>query len=452
MAGSHHTGRRPSRLSSISRRDSRATGDRRRVAEADIRSAIYVRPLGAAYDVVKNICNDQEYVVANATGATHTAGQVVPLGSFTGNPGEFTFGRPPAGYGGASAYAITPVRAGYGYATSNSANPVAESFGNVYFFATDPSAGMAYWLVGGSLVTGEWGQLVVGVPISALPMTASEMETEGTVVGVFQDVGNGPVAFYCFPGPRFLVIFQTGSAGSNDASGYVMASMSDSGIALASTSYVGPDITQFFQNGEQANFFSCVAGGKLFISEPREDDPVFSSPPPEPVGGRIANRNAESLAIPYEYEMTSVSTFDGSPSRGQIYLGLAQSGSELNLYFENYESVTKRQLWRTPLSQSLVAGASVKITNSGAGSGQAYRVGEHGLIATAAGAPYAVGRVIAGNVLSLFSIESTAVSLIGSLTQNPSLLCPGTATKLVAFDSYGGSAWIIETDGTEHLP
>lgn len=73
-----------------------------------------MRPLGLNYHVVKNPCNDQEYTVGDATGGmTFTPGSAVALGSFTGNPGEFIMGKPPAGFGGASGYSVAAARRGY---------------------------------------------------------------------------------------------------------------------------------------------------------------------------------------------------------------------------------------------------------------------------------------------------------------------------------------------------
>lgn len=115
MAGSHHTGRRPSRVLTIaSSRGLPALLDGRRNAEADIRPAIYLRPNGQGFHVVRNICNEQEYVVADGTGGgTFAPGSVVSVGSFTGNPGEFILGRPPAGFGGSSGFALQVVHRGH---------------------------------------------------------------------------------------------------------------------------------------------------------------------------------------------------------------------------------------------------------------------------------------------------------------------------------------------------
>jgi hypothetical protein len=107
LAGSHHTGRRPTRVGTIAARGLPSLLDGRRVAEADIRPAIYVRPKGNGFHVVRNICNEEEYVVADGTGgSTFAPGSVVSVASFSGNPGEFIIGSPPAGFGGSSNYAI----------------------------------------------------------------------------------------------------------------------------------------------------------------------------------------------------------------------------------------------------------------------------------------------------------------------------------------------------------
>lgn len=114
MAGSHHTGRRPTRVATIAARGLPALLDGRRTSEADIRPAIYVRPLGNGFHVVRNICNEQEYVVADGTGGgTFAPGSIVSVGSYTGNPGEFILGGPPAGFGGASSYSIQLAVRGY---------------------------------------------------------------------------------------------------------------------------------------------------------------------------------------------------------------------------------------------------------------------------------------------------------------------------------------------------
>lgn len=114
MAGSHHTGRRPTRVSTMARRGVPALLDGRRTSEADIRAAIYVRPLGSGFHVIRNVCNEQEYVVGDGTGGgTFAPGSVVSVGSFSGNPGEFIVARGPAGFGGASGFAISLGRRGY---------------------------------------------------------------------------------------------------------------------------------------------------------------------------------------------------------------------------------------------------------------------------------------------------------------------------------------------------
>lgn len=144
MASGHHTTKQPQRISSIGVRSRRALADGRRVSEADLRPAIYVRPYGLGFHVVKNACNDQEYVVADATGSvTFSPGQTVALGSFTGNPGEFILGKPPAGYGGASGYAISaanfPIR---------TSTPVVAPDG-IAFFYLDESHSVASSYVAG---------------------------------------------------------------------------------------------------------------------------------------------------------------------------------------------------------------------------------------------------------------------------------------------------------------
>ncbi len=111
MAGSHHTGRRSWRPSTVRGRTLATVLDGRRQAEADLRRALYVRPLGYGFHVVKNVCNDQEYTVADGLGfkRTFTPGTAVLLGSQTGHPGELLMAGPPSGVGGSSAYGVQRV-------------------------------------------------------------------------------------------------------------------------------------------------------------------------------------------------------------------------------------------------------------------------------------------------------------------------------------------------------
>lgn len=109
MAGSTHTQRRGWRPSVARSRTLAGMLESRRTAEADLRRAVYVRPYGRKWHIVRNICNDQEYAVADglAFGRTFTEGTIVMLGSQSGRNGEFLISGPPAGGIGASGYAVT---------------------------------------------------------------------------------------------------------------------------------------------------------------------------------------------------------------------------------------------------------------------------------------------------------------------------------------------------------
>lgn len=142
MAGSHHTGRRSWRPSTVRGRNMVSMLDGRRQAEADLRRVLYVRPYGYGFHVVKNLCNDEEYVVADGLGfkRTFAPGTVVMLGSQTGHPGEMLLSGPPSGMGGASAFPVTSaVRSGYGPTPEVPSEPV----------YTPGSA--AFWFDGGTL-------------------------------------------------------------------------------------------------------------------------------------------------------------------------------------------------------------------------------------------------------------------------------------------------------------
>ncbi len=111
MAGSTHTQRQGWRPSTARSRTLAGMLESRRTAEADLRRAIYVRPHGRKWHIVRNICNEQEYAVADglAFGRTFTEGTIVMLGSQSGRNGEFLICGPPAGGIGASGYAISPA-------------------------------------------------------------------------------------------------------------------------------------------------------------------------------------------------------------------------------------------------------------------------------------------------------------------------------------------------------
>lgn len=315
MAGSHHSGRRPNRISSIGKRDLRSLGDRRRVAEADIRSAIYVRPKGPAYDVVKNICNDQEYVVANATGATHTAGQVVPLGSFTGNPGEFTFGKPPAGYGGASAYSIRAVTGGYGYKTT-AADPDGNEHVLFLLAAYDPHddslvlAGVTHEIVstpGYVEASVIYRAANAGVPrLSTSPGTFLARVEGGRPVRLAVDLASR----------RIYLVSETQETAVSPYGEVRRHTLLPSSGGSPVVSFEAEDNSS---GGAVERAFSY--GDSFYALEGVSPPVAPSGSPPFASGMRVVRRNVSTLAILDYYDIPSVSPFDGAASRGQFPFG-----------------------------------------------------------------------------------------------------------------------------------
>lgn len=123
MAGRHHSGRRGQTVRGATGRDLRSLFEGRRVADADLRGAVYVRPHGLRFHVVRNVCNGQGYVVADASGHTYSPGQSVLLGSRSGAAGEVVISRPPAGMVGSSGYSLSPISTRAGYVTPETALP-----------------------------------------------------------------------------------------------------------------------------------------------------------------------------------------------------------------------------------------------------------------------------------------------------------------------------------------
>lgn len=80
-------------------------GNRQRTA--DTRWAQMVRSIGNGLHLVKDFCNDQQYIVGSAQGSlSYRPGQVVALMSSTGTPGEVIVAQPPPGRAGASAFPV----------------------------------------------------------------------------------------------------------------------------------------------------------------------------------------------------------------------------------------------------------------------------------------------------------------------------------------------------------
>lgn len=441
MAGSDHTGRRPSRLSSIGKRDSRSIADRRRVAEADIRSSIYVRPLGTAYDVVKNVCNGQEYVVANATGGTHSAGQVVPLGSFTGNPGEFSFGRPPAGMGGASAYGIRAASAGYGYGTGIVVPPGTESevwtesekwcydaiqnYGISSGFYTRVVGGVTKWYIG--LQQFARSAFPVAVAYEGLGARVGEVEVALNPTG-----GSILLSVAAPPGSTRAVLYYLGDTGGGGfgARVYRWASFDLSGTLLAQDDYIGPTFWQ-----EQMDW--CISGGDLYCIEPREADEIFTGPPFSS-GVRVTKRNLATLAVSDFYDFPSVSPYNGSSSFGQWPISInPRDGGGVWVHFYNITvSGSVQTWWRRPLTSTLASGGS----DESVAWGTNYFVLAAHCLRRVATKHFALGSKVSGDMNDLWQHSGTAFVSDRQLdivpTPNPWLERTATDDLVVRDSSY----------------
>lgn len=462
MSGSHHTGRRPNRISSIGLRTPRAIADARRVSEADLRLAIYVRPDGLGIHVVKNPCNDQEYKVADATaGATFSKGAAVVLGSFTGNPGEMILGRPPAGFGGASGYSVNKVNVGYQLSTPTP--------GGTYALPASPTLlqGMAYCratdrailLYGGDAVTGDgavpavW---LVAVPRASLPILRDDAVAAATQLGVALIPTPDPGAvtgaqIAIAPGPRYLVLYANGT-GANSSILYHLVSMDANGVTLATADYYGPSGTL----SERVVGY-CVSGGKLFLAEPMDSDADLTAGPPYSSLSRLTVRDTGSLEIRAGYDIPSVTPFNGSASVGQEFAGLVPDGSGgVHLYLRVWNGAgTQTTLWRRNLTSALVvSGADVQITNCGEGGGATYHV-ESLIVRTSAGvrALGVKGGSDIDDFLSLGATTAADIALDLGIGR-PSVLDYATDGVLWAYQADNSDYLIaqIDADGTLHLP
>lgn len=117
MGSATHIQGVPQRPGLASRRDYVAVRERDRERTADVRTAIYVTPMGRGLHLVRNFCNNQEYTVGSRAGITFSPGSQVLLGSNTGHPGEVIVAEPPPGkkggsvFGGVAAIRVTSFEA-----------------------------------------------------------------------------------------------------------------------------------------------------------------------------------------------------------------------------------------------------------------------------------------------------------------------------------------------------
>lgn len=110
MGSASHGQGIPQRPGLVSSRDIRAIDQRLREKHADIRPALYVRPLGNGRHLVKNQSNDVPYKVGSLVGNTFSKDSHVLLGSNTGHPGEVILGGPPPGKKGGAEFGTVSNR------------------------------------------------------------------------------------------------------------------------------------------------------------------------------------------------------------------------------------------------------------------------------------------------------------------------------------------------------
>ncbi len=357
MAGSHHTGRRPNRITSIGRRDARAIADARRVSEADLRMAIYVRPDGLGIHIVKNPCNDETYKVADATaGATFSAGAAVVLGSFSGNPGEVILGRPPAGFGGASGYSVNKVNVGYGTGTSTDTELDEGERVYPYLFSYSPATGRIS--IAGLIVTGpvespvEVGGAIFSGGDAATPRSYYQLGEElirfpgETPMGFASDLQNGD-----------MVIWLSTPSGFSTVDMRVVR-VSSSGSIGAETSPL-----EVIDSGNISYFIH--GGGSVFSVEGREP-PIPPVAIPFQNNQRIVKRNKNTLAIEATYDFPSVTPFDGRAARVQVVRGIyRESDGGVVAMFNNVTATLDSEVWSRKFTSSLsVSGADVLFDSS----------------------------------------------------------------------------------------
>lgn len=460
MAGSHHTGRRPNRISSIGRRDARAIADGRRVAEADLRMAIYVRPKGLGIHTVKNPCNGQEYDVADMTaGATFSAGAVVVLGSFSGQPGEGILGRPPAGYGGASGYSVSPIRYGHAAVSQVTVPPSTEiTWGNTFVFASDPPMGEWLTLTSGDgftpgpVLPGS-GWVIVAAPLSGLPAEFDAIAEAATLIGPIADSDDiDPIAVFPAPGLRYGLL-SLGDPGVNDSRYFSYVLVDRNGRTQTTTT---PHLGYYPSGVSDANewFSSCVSGGYLYLLEPQAGDPTLSGSYPSWL--RVTRRSLPSLAIEASYDIPSVTTFDGASAVGQWVAGMVpRSGGGVEIYLVNVTSVSHYTVYRRELSTGLTLVGDTKITNMG--DAEVFGIFSGNCFAKVGSTIYAHAFVNGGTNKRLVTVGASSVTQVSGTNANTSSTIvhagsSGTPILVHAEPTDGSAKTITLADGALHAP
>jgi len=383
MGGSGHSQRQPATVRSLAQRSLASLLDSRRQTEADIRPAIYVRPLDPRYHIVKNACNDQPYVVGSAVGRrTFTPGQVVFLGSHAGHPGEVIIGLPPPGFGGASAFAIVRDRRGFQTDGLEDAPPgTGVAYRVPQDHAWDPTTSEAIvdrekltYLIddAGNPIddSGVVRHELVRIPSAKLPHSDVL-----TVVGSFALIEENAVAGAVNPSSwGSSIVVACIKVDPSTGNVYVWYTKIEAGTIANTNIYylalfdrLGTLQTRIEFDGTQwaANdkIEAVFLGGYLFAIEPRDENISLSGPPFAP-WFRVTKRSLTTLAQVAEWNMPTPAT-----GRGDWPYGLVPIGAGLHFLYLHQIAVPDWYDYYRTLSAALSPGAETRLYYTlGAGS------------------------------------------------------------------------------------
>lgn len=354
MAGNHS--RRPTRVSTIGTRGLPALLDGRRTAEADIRRALYVRPLGRGFHVVRDVCNEQEYVVADGTGAsTFAPGSVVSVGSFTGNPGEFILGRPPAGFGGASAFPVSPGRRTYSTVSDPS---VAEAWDFVrpVGIAWNASGSWAH-LVRTREVTDE-ASVISARRLEVARLDRAEIPSESSKTGsTYFELSLSEAELNAFwlaavqacPGSAVVLYYHLGEAGTTAGTVKMhVRKIAEDGSTSAHVTF------DFYDGGggSEVQLGTVVIGSAIYAVEE-----TYLAGPTQ--AQRVVRRDLSDLSVTHTYAVPQPSSYDGWSLQGSAARALSKASGSLRLYMEYQQAGTgKYKIFVQTLDTSLALSGS----------------------------------------------------------------------------------------------
>lgn len=242
MSDGHGGNGRGSALRNLGRRDLVSLLDARREKEKSLRPAVFVRPQGPRYSVVKDIDGDVEYVVGSHGRQNFYPGQNVAVGSFGGHAalGEFILSDAPPAMGGASSYSTNSTSSDMPFSV-----PV-EVTGDYLAFIDDGAGNVVSSIYARDAWVSDVGTVAVSTALTSI-----------------------------------AAFIATDSGGNVSDGSLAWAALDGSGLAVAD--FLGSAFYTYATSGGYKLFGCGYVGGKLYWIEAKTDTPD-STPPHDGTG------------------------------------------------------------------------------------------------------------------------------------------------------------------------